>query len=154
MAAPLIVGLFEPSTCATTKPLERLVIAATATPGLPMVVTTFTSGTSRPAAAPDSTLMLAFIELGSKGLLITAAAAAWAAAWDMLAGAGAAVPVAAGAPVPAGAGAAAGRGTGGTMPGLKIIVFSKVAPGASLMNLILYLPISTVSLFCKSCFLT
>ena len=59
MAEPLSVGLFEPSTCATTKPCVRLVIAATATPGLPMVVTTFTSGTSRPAAAPDSTLMLA-----------------------------------------------------------------------------------------------
>ena len=35
-----------------------------------------------------------------------------------------------------------------------IIVFSNVAPGASLMYLILYLPISTVSLFCNNCFLT
>src|SRR5205085_5219279 len=61
MAAPLSVGLLLPSTCATTKPCGRLVIAATATPGLPMVVTTLTSGTCRPAAAPESTLMLALI---------------------------------------------------------------------------------------------
>ena len=32
---------------------------ATATPGLPMVVTTLTRVTSRPAAAPDSTLIAA-----------------------------------------------------------------------------------------------
>ena len=43
------------------------------------------------------------------------------------------------------------RGVG---PGFMITVLSKVAPGTSLMYLILYLPISTVSLFCNSCFLT
>src|SRR5205085_2847499 len=136
MAAPLSVGLLLPSTWATTKPWGRLVIAATATPGLPMVVTTFTSGTSRPAAAPESTLMLALAAAlpAASGALVAPSAVAEA-----------------GAP----AGAAAGlAGIGGTMPGLKIMVFSKVAPGASLMNLILYLPISTVSLFCSNCFFT
>jgi hypothetical protein len=48
-----------PSTCATTNPWGRFVIAATATPGFPMVVTTFTKATSRPAAAPDMTLIAA-----------------------------------------------------------------------------------------------
>src|SRR4051812_29701819 len=132
MAAPFSVGLFEPSTCATTKPCARLVMAATATPGLPIVVTTLTSGTSRPAAAPDSTLMLAVA--GSTGLANVPAAL----------GPGA-VAVAAPAAAAAGAAAAApGLATGGTMPGLKIMVFSKFAPAASLMNLILYFPISTV----------
>src|SRR5947208_5419265 len=98
MAEPLSVGLLLPSTCATTKPCGRLVIAATATPGLPIVVTTFTSGTCRPAAAPDSTLMLAFTWPRS---------ATWAAA---------APAGAAGAPAPAGAGALTG---GRIAPGFR-----------------------------------
>ena len=36
-------------------------MAATATPGLPMVVTTLVRGTSRPAAAPDNTVLLALL---------------------------------------------------------------------------------------------
>ncbi len=50
-------------------------MAATATPGLPMVVTTLTSATSRPAAAPDMTLMAAFPVLPSAGAAGAALAA-------------------------------------------------------------------------------
>src|SRR5215203_5618744 len=107
-------------------------MAATATPGFPIVVTTFTKGSSRPAAAPESTLMLAFtipsvLAVGAPRLGDTASGAA------ALAATGTAAPAL----------APAGLAIGGTMPGLMIMVFSKVAPGASLMNLILYLPIST-----------
>lgn len=59
MASPLSCGCSSPSICARTKPWWRLVMLATATPGLPMVVTTLTSDTWRPAAAPERTLMSA-----------------------------------------------------------------------------------------------
>ena len=67
MGAPLTVGLSAPSTCATTNPLGRLVMAATAMPGLPIVVTTLTRATSRPAAAPLSTRMAACPDADSNG---------------------------------------------------------------------------------------
>src|SRR5213592_3447378 len=107
MVEPLRVGLLLPSTCATTKPCGRLVIAATATPGLPIVVTTLTRGTSRPAAAPDSTLIAA-ARLASSAVAAAVAPSARAA--------------------PAGT-----TGAGGIDPALMIIVFSYPGLAASLM---------------------
>src|SRR4051794_19576925 len=92
MVEPLRVGLLLPSTWATTKPWGRLVIAATATPGLPIVVTTFTRGTWRPAAAPDSTLMLALTrpESPPRGAAVVGApsAADWTGADGLATGGG------------------------------------------------------------------
>src|SRR5450755_929480 len=55
----LTVGREAPSTWASTYPVGRLVIEATWTPGLPTVVTTLVSMTSRPAAAPFMTRIVA-----------------------------------------------------------------------------------------------
>ena len=65
MAAPFRVGLLPPSTCATTKPCGRRVIAATATPGLPIVVTTFTSGSNGLEVLLNGTLLE--IDVGGDG---------------------------------------------------------------------------------------
>src|SRR5512133_1031163 len=95
-------------------------MAATATPGLPIVVTTFVKGTSRPAAGPDKTLIAARGDspLGCAGKLVGAGGVN-------------------------GAGAPEGARPPG--PALASLVVSRLSAGASLTNLILYLPTSTAS---------
>src|SRR5450759_825342 len=101
-------------------------MAATATPGFPIVVTTLVNDTSRPAAAPDKTLTEAFS---------TGSAAGRGAKPEGTAEVGAA------------------DGDKAPVPGLNIIVFSKPSASPSPTNLIWYLPTSIESPSWSSCFL-
>src|SRR5690349_16602092 len=53
--APFRVGYVAPSTWVMKKPFGRLVMTATCSPGLPMVVRFLVRSSVRPAAAPEST---------------------------------------------------------------------------------------------------
>src|SRR5688572_32924629 len=163
-------------------PLGRLVITATCSPGLPMVVRFFVRSSVRPAAAPESTWTAASRSgpaapagagasadcggggagLGGTGAGGTvacggeeAAAGAGEGAGRVLSSGGEGLMLVCVSPIAASTGLGAG---GGALDGLRmIIVFSKsaavAAVGASLKYLSLCLPISTTSLFCRKCFL-
>src|SRR5689334_13158742 len=95
--APFRVGYVAPSTWVMKYPLGRLVITATCSPGLPIVVRFLVRSSVRPAAAPEST----WIAASRRG----------------------APP----APVGAGSGSALGGGAGGGAAGLGGAVVSAAA---------------------------
>src|SRR6185312_490740 len=162
--------------------LGRFVMTATCTPGLPTVVRFFVRSRVLPAAAPESTWIIA-----SRTAPAAAGPGAWAAGAGAAGAAGRAGAGSGGGFAGAGAGgvvvvgppaagafadsaasafrfvcvspiALSGAGVGPAFAGfLMIIVFSKSAAvawaGASLKYLSLCLPISTTSLFCRKCFL-
>ena len=66
-ATPLTVGTYAPSISASSKPCGLRVMEATETPGLPMVVTSLVSSSSRPVAEPLSTRTRGPAFLGAAG---------------------------------------------------------------------------------------